>query len=705
VVEIAKLVRPSLVKITQVGRDGPYGVGSGFIFSQDGLIATNRHVIGEARRLKVETSDGKEHPITEIVATDPHLDLAILRVSTQGLPPLVLGDSDTTKQGAPVVAMGNPEGLTFSVVEGVVSEPQRDIEGIPMIQIAVPIERGNSGGPLLDRQGHVLGLLTLKSARTENLGFAMPVNALKKLLEHPNPVPMERWLTIGVLNPRFWQTRMGAQWSQRSGIISVTQPGDGFGGRSLCLWMNPPNPEFEATVTTWLEDESGAAGLTFCTDDQNRHYGFYPTGGKLRLTRFDGPDVFSWKILQDVATDAYHPGDWNRLRVKVTETHITCFVNEIKVIDLEETGLRGGSAGLCKFRNTSAHFKHFRIGNHLEQTPPSNESEVAVNKTINNLLGGQIEKDEALQDFAQIPEASSQLLTIRQRELEKQLRQLKSLSIDLHRKTVRTELAQELDRSNESANLLKCALLLSKHDNPDLDIASYEQGFALMVQELEGRPELQQGTAQALKLVCDYLFSESGFHGSRGDYANRSNSYINDVLDDREGLPISLALLTIELAQRLGIQNVVGIPLPNRFMVGYRDSKEDEYSLVDVFERGKTLTMEQAIALVSGSSSVPEKSKQPASKKEIILRMIRNLMSSQTESNSPATQSLPYLDLVIALDPETQSERLTRALLLEKIGDQKGAIQDVEWLLSHLPDDLSENLKETLERWLQRIQR
>jgi len=210
VADIAEAVKPSLVKVIQVGRKGMDGLGSGFVVRADGLIATNRHVIGDARRIRVETSDGKVEEVTEVFASDAHLDLAILRIARKDLKPLPLGDSDKLRQGDRIVAMGNPEGLAYSVVEGVVSEPQRDIEGLKMIQVALPIERGNSGGPLLDRQGRVLGLLTLKSARTDNLGFAMPVNELKKLIAKPNPVPMSRWLTIGVLNPRVWKPLMGA---------------------------------------------------------------------------------------------------------------------------------------------------------------------------------------------------------------------------------------------------------------------------------------------------------------------------------------------------------------------------------------------------------------------------------------------------------------------------------------------------------------
>src|SRR6185503_4044974 len=122
-------------------------------------------------------------------------------------------------------------------------------------------------------------------------------------------------------------------------------------GRALCLWMaEKPDAQFEEEVSVRLDDEGGAAGLAFCSDGGDRHYGFYPTGGKMRLTRFDGPDVFSWKILADSGSDAYWPGDWNTLRVHVDEERIQCFVNGVQVFDQEDRELRDGRPGLCKFR-------------------------------------------------------------------------------------------------------------------------------------------------------------------------------------------------------------------------------------------------------------------------------------------------------------------------------------------------------------------
>ncbi len=704
VADIAAAVKPSLVKVMQVGRKGVDGLGSGFVVDADGLIATNRHVIGDARRIKVETSDGKVEEVTEVVATDVHLDLAILRISRKDLKPLPLGDSDQLRQGERIVAMGNPEGLAYSVVDGVVSEPRREIDGVPMIQVAVPIERGNSGGPLLDRQGRVLGLLTMKSARTDNLGFAMPVNALKKLIEKPNPVPMSRWLTIGVLNPRVWKPLMGAQWTQRGGVVSVERPGDGFGGRALCLWMaEKPGAQFEAEVTVRLDDEAGAAGLAFCADGSDQHYGFYPTGGKLRLTRFDGADVYSWKILADAASEAYRPGEWNTLRVRVDAARIQCFVNGRRVFDQEDGELRGGHAGLCKFRGTVASYKGFRIGSDLAGPPLDPGLTKELRKSVNGLLAGKQTRESAIESLLQSPEVSSRVLAERRKTMEQSAATLRELESDLHRGAVARELAERLSQPDAQADLLRCALLLSRHDNPELDVESYLRGFAQMVDELKDDAEIQQGTLPAVQRLKTWLFEENGFHGSRHDFDSRSNSYLNEVLDDREGLPITLSIIYLELAARLGIANVAGIPLPTRFMVGYREKAEDEFRLLDVFDGGKQLTMEEAKTLVAGDAAIPDEATQPASKRDIILRMIRNLLGRAMSSENAAKEAMPYIDLLLTIDPEAFRERFTRARLREVSGNRTGAAEDLDWLLEHPPEGLDEPQRVALETWRDKL--
>jgi S1-C subfamily serine protease len=291
-VELARQARPAVVVITYTGRDGkPQGLGSGFVISADGLIATNLHVVGEARPVTVQTADGKRFPVTAVQASDRASDLAVLRIDAHGLPSLELGDSDTLKNGQAVLALGHPRGLEYSVVSGIVSGTPT-VEDRRMIQLAIPIEPGNSGGPVLDRQGRVQGIVTLKSQLTPNLGFAMPANALKPLLRKPNPIPMSRWVTIGTLNKDEWQTVHEGRWRQRNGIVIVDGPGSGFGGRALCLSRLPVPPvPYEAAVTVRLDTEAGAGGLAFDADGGDRHYGFYPSAGKLRLSRFEGPTV------------------------------------------------------------------------------------------------------------------------------------------------------------------------------------------------------------------------------------------------------------------------------------------------------------------------------------------------------------------------------------------------------------------------------
>ena len=143
--QIAAKTRSALVSISTTGRDGrTQGIGTGFIVDKSGLIATNLHVIGDARPFQVEMSDGRKLKVTAIRASDRKMDLAVIRVAEQDLPPLTLGDPSKLNKGAPIVVMGNPHGLKHSVVSGV-NSGIREIDGRTMLQLAIPIEPGNSG--------------------------------------------------------------------------------------------------------------------------------------------------------------------------------------------------------------------------------------------------------------------------------------------------------------------------------------------------------------------------------------------------------------------------------------------------------------------------------------------------------------------------------------------------------------------------------
>jgi serine protease Do len=686
--ELAKKVRPSVVVITVRGRDGKReGLGTGFVVSADGLIATNRHVIGEGRPIRVETADGKRYEVTAIHASDRKLDLAVLRIEAKGLTPLELGDSSTLKDGQAVIAMGNPQGLTHSVVAGVVSG-RREMDGRPMIQLAIPIEPGNSGGPLLDMRGRVHGLLTIKSLVTANLGFAVASNTLKPLLKKPNPVPMSAWLTIGALDGEEWEPKLGGQWRQRAGRIIAEGLGQGFGGRTLCLSKRDlPALPCEIAVRVRLHDEAGAAGLIFHSDGGDTHYGFYPSGGQLRLTRFDGPDVFAWKVLQQKASPHYRRGEWNTLKVRLEKDRIRCFVNDQLVIESTDDGYTKGRVGLAKFRDTVAEFRHFRIAKEVPPLDPAAAVIARIGKTLDNLPLKSKPGSELVERLA--PDGPIGMKVLRQRalQLEEQAARLRQLAAAVHQQNVLTELVRVLHVKEVNIDLLHAALLIARLDNEDVEIEPYRHEIERMADKITARLPKKADDMARLTALNQFLFEERGFHGSRGDYYNRSNSYLSEVIDDREGIPITLAVLYIELGRRLGVR-LEGVGLPGHFVVRHVPAK-GEPRLIDVYEGGQALSKEEAGKKVAEITGRPMRDEHLAAvhKRAIVVRMLHNLLNvAQNEKDKEGM--LRYVNVIVTVDPETAPERGMRAGLRYQAGDLQGALQDVDWLLEHQPEGL-----------------
>ena len=693
--DLAAKVRQSSVVVTHTDRrGGAGGTGSGFVVGKDGLIATCAHVIGESRPLTVRFDDGSEHKVTAIHAWDAKLDLAILRIEAQDLKPVPLAEADSLAQGAEVVAMGAPHGLEFSVVRGVVSA-LRDFDGRRLIQIAIPIEPGNSGGPLLDREGRVHGLLTMKSAVTDNLGFAVPIGALQRLLEKPNPVPMEKWLTIGKLDPKRWVTTMGAHWKQRAGRISVERPGDGFGGRSLCLSQREvPEVPYEVAVEVLLDEESGAAGLVFASDGGDRHYGFYPSGGNLRLTRFDGPDVFSWNILEQIDTESYRPGEWNRIHIRVEEKKITGFVNGDQVFEIEDAALRGGKVGLAKFRHTVATFRRFRLGKTLAEERAPAEVVARLEKQVARLKR-QPGSEKALAKLSESPDLARSLLRRNAEELRAQAETLEGEARAIHRRAIARSIADAL-KENKEEGLLRAALLIARLDNAEVEVEAYLEEIERMAGEISASLPKDAKLAQKVEAIRVYLFHDNGFHGSRADYYNRSNSYLNEVIDDREGIPITLSLLFVELGRRVDAK-LHGLGLPGHFVAFYEE--DGERKLIDPFEGGIPLPHAQADALMNAAGLRGSAAELPAARpREIITRMLRNLKAIAIEQKD-FPGALTYVEVLLSVNPDDVQERLSRALLNLQTGKGERAKPDLEWLLENEPEDLNlDRIRELLDR-------
>src|SRR5256885_3358123 len=173
-------------------RDRTYtsqALGSGFVWSSDGIIVTNNHVVEGASRITVNFQDGT-HLAAKLIGVDPDSDLAVLRVDAKKLTPAPIGTSSDLMIGETVVAVGNPFGLSGSVTTGVVSALGRSVpskeEGrtfTDFIQTDASINPGNSGGPLLNIEGKVIGINVAIYAQAQGIGFAIPVDRAKKVIQ------------------------------------------------------------------------------------------------------------------------------------------------------------------------------------------------------------------------------------------------------------------------------------------------------------------------------------------------------------------------------------------------------------------------------------------------------------------------------------------------------------------------------------------
>jgi S1-C subfamily serine protease len=289
---------PGVVQVTSsIRQEDPFfgsqegqALGSGFVIDKLGHVITNFHVVDGASAIFVNFS-GNDRMKAELVGTDPSTDIAVLKIdaSQRALTPLPLGDSDGVRVGDPVVAIGNPFGLDRTVTAGIVSALQREIvapNGYPIdkvVQTDAAINKGNSGGPLLDARGEVIGVnsqIESESGGNVGIGFAVPINTVREVASS--------LIEDGTVEHPYLGIRMQTIDEALADFARV--PGKGV----LITEVLPGSPAARAGL------EGGETSVV--VDGQT-----YRLGGDV-ITRVDREEVESADQVQEIVT-ASEPGD------------------------------------------------------------------------------------------------------------------------------------------------------------------------------------------------------------------------------------------------------------------------------------------------------------------------------------------------------------------------------------------------------------
>jgi len=203
--------------------------GSGVIVSADGYIITNNHVVKNADKVQVTLQNDDKKYVAKVVGTDPEIDIALLKIDHKNLPIAHLGDSDALKVGEWVTAIGNPLGYSHSVTAGIVSGKGRRLStGMEsFIQTDAAINFGNSGGPLVNMSGEVVGINTAISAQGQNIGFAVPINMVKDVFQQLKETGKVERGALGVTVSKLSETDKRYFKADHGALVQTIQKGMG----------------------------------------------------------------------------------------------------------------------------------------------------------------------------------------------------------------------------------------------------------------------------------------------------------------------------------------------------------------------------------------------------------------------------------------------------------------------------------------------
>ncbi len=246
--------------------------------------------------------------------------------------------------------------------------------------------------------------------------------------------------------------------------------------------------------------------------------------------------------------------------------------------------------------------------------------------------------------------------------------------------------ANAVDRPDEAIDLGEAALLIAEDSYPEMTVERYLATLDSIAEPLFGRIHREMLLPEIVSLINGHLFGDEAFRGNVEEYYDPRNSYLNEVLDRRLGIPITLSVIYMEVSRRLGLE-VVGIGLPGHFVVEAR--KDDDSLLLDPFHGGEILSLEDCQRLVAevygDASAFAEEDLEPVTKRQILTRILNNLKMAYLRSDD-VERAWPVVEKMVHLNPESAVDRRDRGLLAHRRNQFQLARDDLRFYLGHRPD-------------------
>jgi regulator of sirC expression with transglutaminase-like and TPR domain len=260
--------------------------------------------------------------------------------------------------------------------------------------------------------------------------------------------------------------------------------------------------------------------------------------------------------------------------------------------------------------------------------------------------------------------------------------------------------------AREPVALAHGALLIAKEEYPELDVNRYLDQLAVLAREAEPMVSSGVDTVEHVQLLSDFLFNRKGFEGNREQFSDPRNSFLNEVLDRRLGIPITLSLVYIEVGRRLGL-NLYGVSFPAHFLVKAVDERGE--LIIDPFNAGTILELDEIrarlIQIYGQPVEVHPAMLKAVGSRHVLVRMLRNLRNIYV-NGADWTRALAALDRILLLDPRSTEELLERAGLYERLECFGPALEDFQSFLSLAPEHLAaESAREAVVRLMRKVAR